>query len=373
MSTRIYAATRKGLFTIERGSGGWEVTRATFLGDNCVQMLEDPRSGHLYAALGHGHFGTKLHRSKDHGETWEEIAAPAYPPRPEDEPEVMDPNRNQAIPWRLELLWCLEPGGADQPGTLWCGTAPGGLFRSDDHGQTWSLNMPLWRQPARRKWFGGGYEYPGIHSICVNPRDSRHVTIAISCGGVWITRDGGESWQVKTRGMYAEYMPPEGREDPDVQDPHRLVQCPADPNCCWVAHHNAVFRTTDGGEQWHDVTQIRPSKFGFAVVVHPKNPDTAWFVPAIKDEKRIPVDGQVVVSRTRDGGRSFDVLRDGLPQRHAYDLVFRHGMDIDETGDVLAFGSTTGSLWVSENGGDAWRHVSAHLPPIYAVRFSKAR
>ena len=110
--------------------------------------------------------------------------------------------------------------------------------------------------------------------------------------------------------------------------------------------------------------------FGFGVVVHPREPDTAWFVPAIKDEKRIPAAGKVVVNRTRDGGKTFETLTEGLPQEHAYDLVFRHALDIDGSGDRLSFGSTTGNLWVSEDQGDRWTQVSAHLPPIYAVRFA---
>jgi hypothetical protein len=59
-----------------------------------------------------------------------------------------------------------------------------------------------------------------------------------------------------------------------------------------------------------------------------------------------------------------------LPQQHAYDLVYRHALDIDPTGDRLAFGSTTGGLWVSENGGDSWQRVQGSLPPIYTVRFA---
>ena len=112
-----------------------------------------------------------------------------------------------------------------------------------------------------------------------------------------------------------------------------------------------------------------PSVFGFAVAVHPEDADTAWFVPAIKDEKRIPVDGALVVSRTRDGGKTFDVLRSGLPQQHAFDIVYRHALDIDGKGECLAFGSTTGSLWVSEDQGDTWLGVSHHLPPVHQVRF----
>jgi hypothetical protein len=169
--------------------------------------------------------------------------------------------------------------------------------------------------------------------------------------------------------MFAAFMPPERREDPNIQDPHRVVRCPGAPDHLWAQHHNGVFRSTDGAASWQEV-KVPPSSFGFATAVHPGDPNTAWFVPAIADQKRIPVDGKVVVARTRDGGASFDLLREGLPQDHAYDLTFRHALDIDRTGDRLAFGSTTGSLWVTDDQGDRWSPVSHHLPPVYVVRFA---
>ena len=78
-----------------------------------------------------------------------------------------------------------------------------------------------------------------------------------------------------------------------------------------------------------------------------------------------------MVNRTSDGGKTFETLRRGLPQEWAYDLVYRHGLDVDESGDRLAFGSTTGSVWISEDSGDSWQNVSSNLPPVYAVRFAK--
>jgi photosystem II stability/assembly factor-like uncharacterized protein len=140
----------------------------------------------------------------------------------------------------------------------------------------------------------------------------------------------------------------------------------------WVQHHNGIFRSQDAGATFTEISGVEPSVLGFPVAVHPRDPNTAWFVSAIKDEKRYPADGKVVVNRTRDGGRTFDTLTRGLPQEHAYDLVFRHALDVDETGDRLAFGSTTGSLWVSEDAGDSWQTVSRNLPPVYAVRFEKS-
>jgi photosystem II stability/assembly factor-like uncharacterized protein len=83
---------------------------------------------------------------------------------------------------------------------------------------------------------------------------------------------------------------------------------------------------------------------------------------------RVPRDGKFAVTRTSDGGKTWTTFRDGLPQRDAFDLVYRRGLDVDATGRQLAIGSTTGSLWVSESAGEAWQLVNAHLPPIYAVR-----
>lgn len=369
--TEILVGTRKGLFTIRKEARGrWKVAAASFVGDPVPMLLTDPRDGTWYAALDHGHFGTKLHRSENRGATWTEIAAPAYPPQPEDLPAPDKGGDQQPVPWVLKLVWELEPGGADQPGVLWCGTIPGGLFRSTDRGESWQLNRPLWDMPARNQWFGGGADQPGIHSVSVHPEDSRRVLLGVSCGGAWETRDGGETWSNCSSGMFADFMPPERRFDPNIQDPHRVVRCAAAPDHLWTQHHNGVFKTIDGGANWAEV-KVPPSSFGFGVAVHPRDPNTAWFVPAVKDEHRVPVDGKLVVARTRDGGDSFEVLREGLPQEHAYDLVFRHALDIDGTGDQLAFGSTTGSLWVTENQGDAWTQVSAHLPPIYVVRFAR--
>ena len=202
----------------------------------------------------------------------------------------------------------------------------------------------------------------------MHPSDGKHITVGVSCGGVWVTRDAGATWTCMADGMRAEYMPPDRQKEGNIQDPHRVVQCPSQPDWLWAQHHNGIFRTTSACQSWSEIADVKPSVFGFAVAVHPKDPKTAWFVPAIKDERRIPVDGQLVVTRTRDGGETFTTLRNGLPQQHAYDIAFRHAMDIDDTGSVLAFGTTTGALYVSEDQGDRWQCVSEHLPPIYCVR-----
>jgi hypothetical protein len=366
MSDQLLVSTRKGLFTVSRTSSGWDISGTAFLGDNVTLTLTDPRDGRHYAALDHGHFGVKVHRSN--GDGWEEIAAPVYPPKPEGLEE--NDMWGRPLAWSTARIWALAAGGNNEPGVLWCGTLPGGLFRSSDHGASWQIVSALWEHPKRKQWMGGGADLPGLHSIIVDPTNAQRVFIAVSTGGIWLTEDGGATWQQRGEGMRADHVPPELTHDPIAQDVHCLVQCKAAPNRMWVQHHNGIFVSSDEGRNFTELTRVNPSSFGFPVAVHPKEPDTAWFVPEIKDEKRIPAGGKLVVTRTRDGGKTFDVLTNGLPQVHAYDVVYRHALALDATGNRLAMGSTTGGLWVSEDQGDSWFTVSNTLPPVYAVRFA---
>ncbi|HEY2347349.1 MAG TPA: exo-alpha-sialidase [Xanthomonadaceae bacterium] len=366
MSDTLLVSTRKGLFVVARENGAWRVAGKHFLGDNVSLALADPRDGNWYAALDLGHFGAKLQRSTDRGASWSECAAPAY----DAGDTVITGDGKPPQPATLRLIWSLEAGADSQPGRLWAGTIPGGLFRSDDHGASWTIVRSLWERPSRGEWFGGGYDAPGIHSVCVDPRDPDCVRVAVSTGGVWRSDDAGGSWAQSAHGMRAEYMPEGRQHDPNVQDVHHMVQCPGAPDAFWAQHHNGVFRSTDGGNRWDEIANVAPSVFGFAVAVHPHDPERAWFVPATKDARRVPVDGEVVVARTRDGGRSFDVMREGLPQQDAYDLVYRHALAIDGSGERLAFGSTTGGFWTSDDEGDRWQALPARLPPVHAVTFA---
>jgi hypothetical protein len=356
MADRAWIATRKGLFEMRRAAGGWSIANVSFLGEPVSMVLPPTASARMLATLNLGHFGVKVHASDDGGRSWQEVATPAYPEQPL---EVKGP------PWKLVQIWSLAAQGE----AIYAGTLPGGLFRSDDRGASWQLNESLWQQPGRTDWFGGGYDVPGIHSICPHPANAGELLVGISCGGVWATRDEGRTWNTQAQGMRAAYMPPERAEDPNIQDPHCVVRCASRPEVLWTQHHNGIWRSGDNAASWQEVTTAPLSSFGFAVAVHPDDADTAWFVPGVADEKRVPVDGALVVNRTTDGGKSFETLRAGLPPSGCYDLVYRHGLAVSADGRRLMMGSTTGGLWASDDGGESWVAVSNLLPPIYAVRF----
>jgi photosystem II stability/assembly factor-like uncharacterized protein len=355
MTDRAWVATRKGLFELRRRAGGWQIENLNFVADPVTMLLPPDAAGRMLAGLSLGHFGAKLHASDDAGKSWHEVTAPAFPPQP-------DPLEGPE--WKLQQVFALERSGD----AIWCGSVPGGLFVSRDRGQTWQLNEPLWHEPRRLAWMGGGNPAPAMHSICPHPANPDELLVGVSCGGAWRTTDGGQTWGLRASGMRADFMPPELAGDENSQDPHLIARCAGAPEVLWCQHHCGIFRSTDNGATWVEL-QAQPSSFGFAVAAHPSDPLTAWFAPAVKDMQRIPVDAALCVTRTRDGGKSFEALRNGLPQQHCYDLIFRHGLAVDDRGEQLLMASTTGGLWASGDAGDSWQTVSTTLPPVYAVKF----
>ncbi|GAB3242153.1 WD40/YVTN/BNR-like repeat-containing protein [Chitinimonas naiadis] len=352
MQNSVLVGSRKGLLHFRRGAADWQLAGHHFVGVQVSAVLA--QGSRWYVALREGHFGPKLHASDDGGANWVELAVPALPSASTDKP--------------LDQVWTLAAGSN---GVLWAGCIPAGLFRSEDEGRGWQLVESLWQRPERQKWFGGGFDDAGIHSILIDPRNPDVVVLGVSCGGVWRTLDGGQSWDKHTQGMWAAYMPPEGKDDSDVQDPHRIAQCQARPEVFWCQHHNGEFRSQDDLQHWQEIAAGPSlSSFGFAVAAHPQDPDTAWFVPAEVDQVRVPHDGDFYVLRTRDGGKHFEKLQRGLPPAPAFHLIYRHALAVDERGERLVMASTTGSLWCSDNAGEDWLRISAELPPVYCLQLT---
>src|SRR5512147_499057 len=210
--------------------GGMGDRGRRFPGRQCLDHADRPSRRAALCGSRSRSFGVKLHRSTATG--WEEIPVPTYPPKPEGYEEYDMWGRPLA--WSTARIWALEAGDLEEPGVLWCGTIPGGLFRSSDHGNSWEMVRALWDHPKRTQWMGGGADLPGMHSICVDPRNAKRVCVAISTGGLWFTEDAGANWSQRGEGMRAEYVPAELTHDPIAQDVHRLVQCPAAPERMWV-------------------------------------------------------------------------------------------------------------------------------------------
>jgi photosystem II stability/assembly factor-like uncharacterized protein len=383
--SRILVGTRKGTFFVEKTGGRWAPRLAGHAGMGVNFVARDPHGKTLWAALGHGHWGAKLSRSNDDGETWQDATQIKYPEGakylapPDPTEDGVGPGEATLRDATLLKLWVLAFGA---PGTIHVGTIPGGLFTSRDGGATFELDRALWNHESRggdhfggaggkvTHWYGTpaaeGEFAPGIHSIVVDPRNPDRILVAISTAGVLETVDGGKTWRGRNKGMLNDYLP-----DPAAEwghDPHYVTLCPGQPDHVWQQNHSGVFYSADGAATWQRVSQPEHGvHFGFPVCADDRSGTTAWLVPGKADMQRTTIDGALFVARTEDGGKTWRQLREGLPQENAYDVVYRHAFG--NTGDTLAFGSTTGNLYVSENRGDSWRTVANNLPPIYSVRF----
>ena len=184
-STALLLGTRKGLITLRQKNGAWKTHNESFLGIPVSYAFCDRRSDTYWACLDHGHWGQKLQCSHD-GSAWTEIDSPQY-----HESAMI----KEDIPATLKYMWVLSAGSESEVDTLFMGTEPGGLFRSDDGGKSFRLVEGLWNHPSRGEhWFGGGRDNPGIHSVIVDPRDKQHMYVGISVAGVFETRDGGANW-----------------------------------------------------------------------------------------------------------------------------------------------------------------------------------
>lgn len=354
---KILVGTSKGLVVFTKKQK-WEIEKVHFLGFPVAFLFVDERTDTWWIGLAHRHWGPKVHRSMDQGKNWEELPLPKYPPGAELRP---------GKPATMKKMWCMQQAGPDKPGGLWLGTEPGGLFYSEDNGEHFELVTSLWEHPSRRdpmQWFGAGRDFPFIHSIVVDPLDSSHIYIAISCAGVFESKDGGGTWAPANQGLIAAYLP-----NPRVEvghDPHLLLQSHLDTKVLWQQNHCGVFRTTDGGQQWHNISDENGlADYGFALAIDPQSTERAWVIPAISDEMRVAKDLALVVSYTDDGGKRWQALRNGLPQQFCFDIVFRHSF-MFKTG-LLVFGTNNGNVYLSENDGEYWSPIAHNLPRVDTV------
>ena len=354
----LLLGTRKGLIVYKNSNNKWTFDKVHFKGIAVSIATADSNTGHWWACLDHGHWGVKLHRSKDEGKTWEELAAPKYP-----EGAMI----KEGKPASNMYMWALENAGADKNGHLYIGTVPGGLFKSTNNGDTFELVESLWNHPSRNLWFGAGMDEAGIHSINVDPRNSDHIQVGISCGGTFQTKDGGKTWNPQNKGIVSTFL-----TNPTAEvgaDPHLLVASKSNPDILWQQNHCGIYKSIDGGNNWTEVSgENKTAYFGFAIAINETNPDQVWVVPSKSDEQRVSVDEALVVCRTDDGGKTWQEFRNGLPQQNCFDIVYRHGLA--NKNNHLAFGSTCGNLFTSNDHGETWNCLNNYLPLIYSVKFA---
>jgi hypothetical protein len=168
------------------------------------------------------------------------------------------------------------------------------------------------------------------------------------------------------------YFNPE--PDPEYgHDPHCLKLHPLAPDRLYQQNHCGIYRMERAEARWVRIGDNMPrdiGDIGFPVVLHPRDPDTAWVFPmdASGVWPRTSPAGRPAVFVTRDAGATWQRLDQGLPASQAWFTVYRQAMTVDSLSPSgLYFGTTSGEVWASSDDGANWRCIASHLPKILSV------
>jgi photosystem II stability/assembly factor-like uncharacterized protein len=394
---KLLVGTRKGgfIYTSDQRRQKWEVSDPILPGWSFYHMSADLRDGtpRFYAAANHWAWGRSVAKSSDLGKTWDYRSTNlAFPPDMKDFIAGLKRTETPApgdwantAPGAIGNVWCVSPGHESEPGVVYAGTQPAGLFRSEDWGHSWSPVESINRHPNRRYWTGTGGGDSCIHSIQVDPRDAKHIYLCVASGGTYESNDHGETWNLithkalVTNPMASKLMQelvqefptelPPGMDPAAIDELHKMRLDQKNPDRLWGQAHFGVFRSDDGGATWDDVTEGLPSFHGFPIAVTKSGADAAFVVPLDYGQDNFRVcPGQFTVYRTMDSGKTWEALTNGLPGPADYQSVYREGLDTDGLSpEGVYVGTSNGELYASADCGESWVRLPGTLPPVLSV------
>jgi hypothetical protein len=353
----LAVGTTKGAFLFTAGPQrrSWRVDGPHFPGEEVYAVAFDQRGGRttLWAAPGNPFFGCTLRRSDDLGATWSD----------REQRSVKFPESSGLS---LKRIWQIAPGPASDPKRMYLGVEPSCLFETTDGGDTWSPVKGFLEHEHRPKWTPGAGGLC-LHTIIQHPRQAEKMLVAFSTGGVYATTDGGKSWAPSNRGVRADFLPDKHPEF--GQCVHKVVHHPSRPERLFLQNHWGLYRSDDWGASWQDIANGVPSDFGFAMAIHPQNPDTVYIVPLESDMFRCVPEAKLRVYRTTDAGASWAPLSAGLPQADAFETVLRDSLATDGARPAgVYFGTRSGKVYASADEGDSWTLLHEGLPSVVSVK-----
>lgn len=377
MTVSLLVGTTKGLFLVtSEDRSDWSVD-----GPHCDlwpinHAIGDAATGEIWAGGGSDWEGAGVWRSEDRGGSWNlsKLAhghSEAFFAENAEVAALFDWKPSPQAPFTGEIsaLWSLGRVGD----RLYAGSKPATLFASDDGGETWEKVSSLSDHPSAAEWQPGAAGLV-LHTIIADPGNPEKFWLGISAAGVFATEDGGATWDRRNRLSNAEACghhnhPAAPRDGQTGHCVHNMVRAAGAGDLLYQQNHHGVYRSRDGGRSWDDITEGLPSTFGFPVHVHPRDGATIWTLPLNGDATgRYPPDAAAAVWKSTDGGESWEAKRAGLPQVGCYFTVLRQAMAGDAADPAgIYFGTNSGSVFASTDEGESWDEIARHLPTVLCV------
>ncbi len=318
MNDVLIVATSDGLAVCDLDRIGWREAHRSLNGRNITSVVA--HQGVILAGTRQG-----ILRSDDLGQSWQEV------------------NQGLTTP---HVRWLAHH--PDRSDLQFAGTEPAGIYVSHDGGGTW---RPCPEVSALRDERGWSLPYsPEAGCVRGLAFNGQRAFAAVEVGGVLISDDRGETWQLAKGSQFRASFPPPGSVHPDV---HSLEVHPSSPDLVYAPTGGGFYRSLDGGNTW----ELRYRCYCRAVWVDPNDPDHLILGPA----DGVDYNGRIEASL--DGGRTWQPASTGLSLPWGQHMVERFA----QVGKTLLAVLSNGQLLAASVESLEWEHILRQAGQVNAV------
>ena len=342
-SEELLVGTKEGIAILKRGSGAqWDVVHRALPDQFISSIIIEPESGTIFA----GAFFGSVHASTDSGRTWE--------------------RRDNGL--TVHDVYSLASVKLNGKVRVYSGTEPAHLFYSEDLGHHWTELPSLRSVPSTPRWtWPAPPHIAHTKFITFDPYDPTTVYACIEQGTLLRTTDSGQTWEeLNTMGSFAD----KNRPVEHFYDVHKAVIDPRNPKKIYVSGGAGLYVTANGGANWERWTSPdwAPDVYPDGLVLNPQEPDIMFLSAAEHNPGRwrdtgTPGFAGTRVFRSTNSGRTWEVLRNGLPERMKHEAG---ALCLESYGESFSvfFATTGGDVYCSDDGGDHWSLISSGLAPV---------
>jgi photosystem II stability/assembly factor-like uncharacterized protein len=333
--TRLLVATLRGVTVLERAHPGapWTDRGRTIDGHHCSSVTIEPLRDGVFAGMHSG----GLYYSADLGQNWV-------------------PRANGIT---IKEVFCVGYAHHGVSVSLYAGTEPASMFRSDDYGLSWHEQPGVKETKGRDKWsFPSPPHHAHVKTMTIDPRNPNIIYAGVEQGDLLKTTDGGASWHVLD-----DYSKP---TDWTYRDIHQVVIHPSNSAEIYMTTGMGLYRSLDAGATW---TLIVDNGFrvGYPdhLIISPLDGDTMFVSGARANpgEWRKTHRAEGTIMQTHDRGKTWTEASRGLPEDGRAN-VEAMSIAIHPSGFTLFAGTTDGEVYASEDQAQSWTRIAAGLAPV---------